>query len=120
MPLNILRYLLHGQIIGIAAKGVFNFFCNQLQAGHHVKDKSDNGDGEITQAEGIAKRQRHNVKEDEFFDEGAVGVRDGRILDALAGAADIHERKQFVVQHNQLVAGYFLLFVQQVGFVHEQ
>src|SRR5687768_10868339 len=111
---DILRQLLGGQVIFIAAEWVFNFFRNNFKTGQYIKDKGHDRNGKITQRKYKADRQGHYIKEDEFFDEYTVGKRDRCILDAFAGAADIGKGLELAVENNQLVAADLTFRMQPV------
>ncbi len=98
MALYVLRQQFRRYIVLVAAKGVFNFLGYELEAGEYIKDKGHYGDDIKPELEDIAKGQRHDIEENEFFDEYAVGKRDGGVLDPLAGAADIGEGLQFGIE----------------------
>ena len=91
MQLNIAGQLIGWNIIFITTKRIFNFFGNDLQACQYIKNKGYYRDHIVPQLENITKGQGHDIKENEFFQEHAIGKGNGGILDPFAGSADISE-----------------------------
>ena len=91
MPVNIPGKGFCRYIIGIPAKGVFDFFCNQFKTGQDIKNKGGYRDGVKTKLENKSKRKGHYIEENEFLNKYTVGKRDGCILDPFAGSAYVRE-----------------------------
>lgn len=91
MHLDVACDLFEGQVVVIDPEGVFDFFRDHFNAGEYVKDENDDRDDIVTHGKNETHRQCHHIKENEFFDEDRIGVRDRGVLDALTGTADIRE-----------------------------
>lgn len=98
MLMNIMCQCFRGYIILVDTEGVFNFFGDQLKTGQHIKDKSNYRHYIKTQLEHIAKRQCHDVKENEFFYKDAVRKRDWGVLNPFTGTADVGKGLQFGIK----------------------
>lgn len=116
---NIGRHFIGRQVVGIAAEGILYFLGDEFQTGQHIKNEDDDGNGEVAKGKHEAEGQGHDVPENKFLDEDAVGKRDGRILDPLAGTADIGKGLQFPIEDDEFGFGEAALPVQgQESLMH--
>ena len=77
------------QLVFVHPKRVFDFFRDELHADEDVKDQHHHRHAPPRKRRHEADGQGDHVEEDEFLEEHAVAVRNGRFEDAFAGTEDV-------------------------------
>lgn len=82
-------------VIRIPIERIFDFFRYEFNTRENVKNEYGYRSNEIEHLRALYPREKHNVEEDEFFQEYGVRERNGCVLDALAGTTYIDKLIEF-------------------------
>ena len=91
------------QVVVVRAEGVLDFLGDELDTDEHIEDGHDHRHRPPGEGADEAQRQGDDVHEDEFLHEHAVAVGDRGAHDALAGALDVDEGAEAVLEEAELL-----------------